>query len=172
MAFASSLRLGHDTHVAHVAHPWYKAIGLPHPEVNVSKNADDVLQEHTSIIHISSIIVARRPVYVRLALWFLHHPAWMEGHTGGLRLTPTVHPCPVQLGSLWVAYVVYEPNTPQEHAQLAHGSGARVQDHDPDTNQPASPDDSIETIGTGHGCCRADAETVSRTAAEQATTPK
>ena len=28
-------------------------------------------------------IVARRPVYVRLALWFLHHPAWMESHTGG-----------------------------------------------------------------------------------------
>ena len=40
-------------------------------------------------------IVARRPVYVRLALWFLHHPAWMESHTGGSRLTPTVHSCPV-----------------------------------------------------------------------------
>ena len=40
-------------------------------------------------------IVARRPVYVRLALWFLHHPAWMESHTSGSRLTPTVHPCPV-----------------------------------------------------------------------------
>ena len=26
-------------------------------------------------------IVARRPVYVRLALWFLHHPVWMESHT-------------------------------------------------------------------------------------------
>ena len=70
-----------------------------------------------------------------------------------------------------MAYVVYEPNTPQEHAQLAHGSGARVQDHEP-RNQPAIPDDSIETIGTGHGCCRADAETVSRTAVEQATTRK
>ena len=43
---------------------------------------------------------------------------------------------------LWVAYVLYEPNEPQEHAQPAHGSGARVQDHDPETNQPASPDDS------------------------------
>ena len=73
-------------------------------------------------------IVARRPVYVRLALWFLHNPAWVKGHTGGSPLTPTVHPCPVQLGRLWVAYVVYEPNEPQEHAQLAHGSGARVQD--------------------------------------------
>ena len=82
-------------------------------------------------------IVARRPVYVRLALWFLHPPAWVEGHTGGSRLTPTVHPCPVQLGRLWVAYVVYEPNEPQEHAQLAHDSGARVQDHDPGTSQPA-----------------------------------
>ena len=39
-------------------------------------------------------IVERRPVYVRLALWFLHHPAWMESHTGGSRLTPTVHRCP------------------------------------------------------------------------------
>ena len=71
------------------------------------------MQEHTSIIHMSSIIVARRPVYVRLALWFLHHTAWMESHTGGSRLTPTVHPCPVQLGRLWVAYVVYEPNERQ-----------------------------------------------------------
>ena len=94
------------------------------------------VQEYTSIIHISSIFVARRPVYVRLALWFLHHPAWMESHTGGSRLTPTVHPCPVQLGRLWVAYVSYEPNEPQEHAQPVHGSGARVQDHDPGTSQP------------------------------------
>ena len=71
------------------------------------------------ILHLLEI-VERRPVYVRLALWFLHHLAWVKGHTGGSRLTPTVHPCPVQLGRLWVAYVLYEPNTPQEHAQLAH----------------------------------------------------
>ena len=38
---------------------------------------------------------------------------------------------------LWVAYAVYEPNTPQEHAQLAHGSGERVQDHEPRTSQPS-----------------------------------
>ena len=38
-------------------------------------------------------IVARRPTYVGLALWFLHHAAWVEGHTGGSRFTPTVHPC-------------------------------------------------------------------------------
>ena len=57
--------------------------------------------------------VARRPTYVRLALWFLHPPALVEGHTGGSRLTPTVHPCPVQLGRLWVAYVVYEPKEPR-----------------------------------------------------------
>ena len=50
---------------------------------------------------------------------------------GGSRLTPTVHPCPVQLGRLWVASAVQEPNEPQKHAQLAHGGGARVQDHDP-----------------------------------------
>ena len=37
---------------------------------------------------------------------------------------------------LWVAYVLYEPNEPQEHAQPVHGSGARVQDHDPGTSQP------------------------------------
>ena len=35
-------------------------------------------------------------------------------------MTPTVHPCPVQLGRLWVAYVSYEPNVPQEHAQPEH----------------------------------------------------
>ena len=29
-------------------------------------------------------IVARRPVYVRLALRFLHHPAWVKDHTGGV----------------------------------------------------------------------------------------
>ena len=49
------------------------------------------------------------------------------------------------------------------------GSGARVQDHDPDTNHPAS-QYSSGTIGTGHGSCRADTETVSRTAVEQVTT--
>ena len=37
-------------------------------------------------------IVARRPTYVGLALWFHHHPAWVEGHTGGSRFTPRVHP--------------------------------------------------------------------------------
>ena len=51
------------------------------------------MQEHTSIIHIFPILEARRPMYVRLALWFLHRPAWVKGHTGGSRLTPTVHPC-------------------------------------------------------------------------------
>ena len=106
-------------------------------------------------------IVARRPVYVRLALWFLHHPAWVKGHTGGSRLTPTVHPCPVQLGRLRVAYVVHEPNQPQEDAQPVGGSGARVQDHDPGASQPVQ---LSGTIGTGHGCCRTDTETVSRTA--------
>ena len=106
-------------------------------------------------------IVARRPVYVRLALRFLHHPAWVKGHTGGSRLTPTVHPCPVQLGRLWVAYVVHEPNEPQEDAQPVHGSGARVQDHDPGASQPVQ---LSGTIGTGHGCCRTDTETLSRTA--------
>ena len=88
------------------------------------------------ILHLFEI-VALRPVYVRLALLFLHHPAWMESHTGGSRLTPTVHPCPVQLGRLWVAYVVYDPNRPQEGPQPVHGSGAEVQDHDPGTSQPA-----------------------------------
>ena len=58
-----------------------------------------------------------------------------------------------------MAYVVQEPNDPQANAQPVHGSGART-----------SPGDSIGTIGTGHGCCRADAETVSRTAVEQVTT--
>ena len=62
---------------------------------------------------------------------------------------------------LWVAYVLYEPNEPQEHAQPAHGSGARVQDHDPGASQPVQ---HSGTIDTGHGCCRTDTETVSRTA--------
>ena len=33
-----------------------------------------------------------------------------------------------------MAYVVYEPNRPQENAQPVHGSGAEVQDHDPIRN--------------------------------------
>ena len=71
---------------------------------------------------------------------------------------------------LWVAYVVQEPNTPQEHAQPVHGSGARVQDHDPETNQPAS-QYSSGTIGTGHGCCRADTETVSSPVQQSSRSP-
>ena len=52
------------------------------------------VQEYTSIYNPRLLeIVARRPTYVGLALWFLHHPAWVEGHTGGSRFTPTVHPC-------------------------------------------------------------------------------
>ena len=39
---------------------------------------------------------------------------------------------------LWVAHVVYEPNTPKEHAQPVHGSGARVQDHDPEPTSPVA----------------------------------
>ena len=46
-------------------------------------------------------------------------------------------PVLISVRRLRVAYVVYEPNHPQEHAELAHGSGARVQDHDPGTSQPA-----------------------------------
>ena len=39
------------------------------------------------------------------------------------------------------------------------------------TPEPASPDNnSSGTIGTGHGCCRADTQTVSRTTVEQVTT--
>ena len=41
-----------------------------------------------------------------------------------------------------MAYVVHEPNQPQEDAQPVHGSGARVQDHDPGTSQPAQLRDS------------------------------
>ena len=37
-----------------------------------------------------------------------------------------------------MAYVVYEPNRPQESAQPVHGSGAEVQDHDPGTSQLSS----------------------------------
>ena len=37
-----------------------------------------------------------------------------------------------------MAYVVHEPNRPQEGAQPVHGSGARVQDHDPGTSQLSS----------------------------------
>ena len=71
---------------------WYPLLELLFPDVGAQLYIPHLLE-----------IVARRPVYVRLAHWYLHHPAWVEGHTGGSRLTPTVHPCPVQLARLWVA---------------------------------------------------------------------
>ncbi len=56
-------------------------------------------------------IAARRPVYVRLALWFLQHPAWMESHMGGSRLTPTVHPCWLRSGGCgWPMYCMSPMN--------------------------------------------------------------
>ena len=55
-----------------------------------------LLQSVRGYIHIPHLlenVVRSRPMYVRLALWNLHHPDWVEGHTGGSRLTPTIHPC-------------------------------------------------------------------------------
>ena len=55
----------------------------------------------------------------RLALWFLHHPAWVKGHTGGSRLTPTVHPCWLRSGGCgWPMYCMnpmYHRNTRNPH---------------------------------------------------------
>ena len=76
------------------------------------------------------------------------------------------HSTPVltSVRTLW-GYVVYEPNTPQEHAQLAHGSRARVQDHEPRTSQP-SQTTAVEPLAQ----VMVATETDSRTAVEQATT--
>ena len=69
-----------------------------------------------------------------------------------------------------MAYIVHEPTTPQEHAQLAHGSGARVQDHDPDPrNQPASPDNS--TVGPLAQVMVAAEQIPSQSAAQQSSKP-
>ena len=62
--------------------------------------------------------VVRSPTYVKLALWYLHHPAWVEGHTGGSRFTPTVHPCPVRWGGCGWPTQLHEPNNARENAQL------------------------------------------------------
>ena len=107
------------------------------------ENLTGRMQEYTSIIHISSINVARRPVYVRLALWFLHHPAWIGEPHGWVPVDTHSTPVLTSVRRLWVAYAVQEPNTPQEHAQPVHGSGARVQDHDP---EPASQFSTVEPL--------------------------
>ena len=97
------------------------------------------MQEYTSTIHVSSKIVARRPTYVRLALWFLHHPAWVEPH-GWVPVYTHSTPVLTSVRRLWVAYVVHEPNQPQEDAQLSHGSGAEFRTTtQTQTSQPASP---------------------------------
>ena len=81
-----------------------------------------IMQEYTSIIHISSIIVARRPVYVRLALW-VSPSSCLDGEPHGWVPVDT-HSTPVltSVRRLWVAHVVKEPNAPQEHAQPVHGN--------------------------------------------------
>ena len=53
---------------------------------------------HPQIPRLLKSVARTRPMYVRLALWSLHHPAWVEGHTGGSRFTPTVHPCSLRGG--------------------------------------------------------------------------
>ena len=64
-------------------------------------------------------------------------PCLGEGPHGWVPVDTHSTPVLTSVRRLWVAYVLYEPNEPQEHAQPAHGSGARVQDHDPETSQPA-----------------------------------
>ena len=64
-------------------------------------------------------------------------PCLGEGPHGWVPVDTHSTPVLTTVRRLWVAYVLYEPNVPQEHAQPAHGSGARVQDHDPETSQPA-----------------------------------
>ena len=64
-------------------------------------------------------------------------PCLGEGPHGWVPVDTHSTPVLTTVRRLWVAYVLYEPNVPQEHAQPAHGSGARVQDHDTETSQPA-----------------------------------
>ena len=80
-------------------------------------------------------IVACRPVYVRLALWFFYHHALDGGKHGWVPVDTHRTPVLISVRRLWVAHVLHEPNEPKEHAQPAHGSEARVQDHDPETSQ-------------------------------------
>ena len=47
-------------------------------------------------------ILARRPTYVGLALWFLHHPAWVEGH-GWVPVYTHSTPVLTSVRRLWVA---------------------------------------------------------------------
>ena len=69
----------------------------------------------------------RNPRTQELALWYLHHPAWVEGHTGGSRSIPTAHPCGLRSGGCgWLSpHALHEPKqqTPRK-GEVPHGSGA------------------------------------------------
>ena len=48
-----------------------------------------------------------QPRKARAGALMAHHPAWVGHYTGGSRSTPTVHPCPLPVGRLWVAQQHY-----------------------------------------------------------------
>ena len=109
------------------------------------------LQEHSCIIQISSIIVARRPVYVRLALWFLHHPAWVKGHTGGFPVDTHSTPVPRSTGEAVgglsnFTSPIHHRNTRNPHMAAEQSSGPRPR------NQPASQPESRRRDRQLHSC--------------------
>ena len=60
--------------------------------------------------------------------------------------------------------------SPMNHRNTRNSHIEAEQEFRITTPEPASPDNnSSGTIGTGHGCCRTDAQTVSRTSVDQAT---
>ena len=52
----------------------------------------------------------------------LHHSAWVEGHTGGSRSIPRVHPCPQNGRRLWVARKHHNQTSPMRtnHTRKYH----------------------------------------------------
>ena len=62
--------------------------------------------------HLTTAPTPHSTIHKELALW-QHSSSWMEGHTGGSRSIPTVHPCSQSGRRLWVARKalhLHEPN--------------------------------------------------------------
>ena len=57
----------------------------------------------------------------RVGALLIHRPAWVDQHTGGSRLTPTVHRCPKGM-AVGGPNTVQHSSTVQKHGK--HGSGA------------------------------------------------
>ena len=62
------------------------------------------------------------PHNARAGALLIHRPAWVDQHTGGSRLTPTVRPCPKGMAVGGLSPQHKAQHTVQKHCK--HGTGA------------------------------------------------